>query len=104
MKVRVLEKINAVGNPVILGMAMLAGLGFILMMIALGGGVIQGSAGDSNSIGLLFAAGVALFILGLVGWFATARPDQHFDDINVPQYTGHHEEAHHDDTHADPAH
>jgi hypothetical protein len=95
----VLEKINAMGNPVILGLALVAGLGFILMMIALGIGVIQGSAANSNAIGLLFASGLALFILGLVGWFATARPDKHFDDINVPQYTGHHEEPHDDAAH-----
>ncbi len=96
MKIRVLEKINAMSNPVILGLALVAGLGFILMMIALGVGVIQGDAADGNAIGLLFAASLALFILGAVGWFTTARPDKHFDDINVPQYTGHHEE-HHDD-------
>lgn len=94
MKIRVLEKINALGNPVILGLALVAGLGFILMMIALGTGVIQGSTADNNAIGLFFAVGLALFILGAVGWFATARPDKHFDDINVPQYTGHHEEHH----------
>lgn len=100
MKVKVLSKLNATGNPTILGMAMVAGLGFILMMIALGAGVIQGDSADSSAIGLFFAAGLALFILGLIGWFATARPDKHFDDINVPQYTGHHEGDHHDDAHA----
>ena len=91
---KVLEKINAMGHPVVLGLALVAGLGFILMMAALSLGVIQGSAADSNAIGLLFAAGLSLFILGAVGWFATTRPDRHFDDINVPQYTGHQEEHH----------
>jgi hypothetical protein len=100
VKIRVLEKINAMGNPAILGLAVLAGLGFILMMIALGMGVIGGADADSSAVGLLFAVGLALFILGAVGWFATARPDRHFDDINVPQYTGHHEGDHHDDAHA----
>lgn len=94
MRIRVLEKLNAIGNPVIWGLAFVAGLGFILMMITLGVGVIQGSAADSNTVGLLFTAGLALFILGVVGWFATARPDRHFDDINVPQYTGHHDDTH----------
>jgi hypothetical protein len=96
VKIRVLEKINASGNPVILGLALIAGLGFILMMFALGIGVIQGSAADSNAIGLFFAVGLALFVIGAVGWFATARPDKHFDDINVPQYSGHHDEPHDD--------
>ena len=100
MRIRVLEKINAMGNPAILLLAVVAGIGFILMMIALGVGVIGGAEADSSAIGLLFVAGLGLFILGAVGWFATARPDRHFDDINVPQYTGHHEGEHHDDTHA----
>lgn len=98
MKIKVLEKINAIGNPVILGLALVAGLGFILMMIALGLGVIGGSNADSSAIGLLFATGLALLLFGAVGWFATARPDRHFDDINVPKYTGHHDE-HHDNAH-----
>jgi hypothetical protein len=97
VKIRVLEKINAMGNPVILGLALVAGVGFILMMTALAVGVIGGSTADTGAIGLLFAAGLALFLLGAVGWFTTARPDKHFDDINVPQYTGHHAEEHHDD-------
>jgi hypothetical protein len=95
VKIKVLSKIGGGANPVIFWMSLLAGLGFILMMIALGVGVIQTNA-DTRGIGLLFISGTALFILGLVGWFASARPDQHFDDINVPQYTGHHEE-HHDE-------
>jgi hypothetical protein len=97
---RLLEKINAAGNIVILELALVAGLGFIFMMVALGVGVIQGSAANSTAIGLLFIAGLALFLLGALGWFGIARPDKHFDDINVPQYTGHHEEEQHDDGHA----
>jgi len=94
VRIKVLSKINAVGQPVILALSLLAGLGFVLMMTALAVGVIQGSTADGNAIGLLFAAGLALFILGLGGWFGAARPDKHFDDINVPQYTGHHDDAH----------
>jgi hypothetical protein len=91
---RVARETEESRTSVILGLAFTAGLGFVLMAISLGVGVIQGNAADSGSIGLLFAAGVALFIIGLVGWFAVAQPQKHFDDINVPLYTGHHDESH----------
>lgn len=90
---KVTEKISKNGSMAVLGMAMLAGLGVILIIIALGIGVIQGNAADGNTIGLLFGAGVALFILGGMGWFGLVQPHKHFDDINVPMEA----EPHHDD-------
>jgi len=81
-------------RSLVIGLAMTAGLGLTLMMVALGTGVIQGEAADSRAIGLLFVTGLALLILGFAGWFGVVRPDKHFDDINVPQYTGHHDEHH----------
>lgn len=83
----------------IIGLSMVGGLGLTLMVIALGIGVVQGANADSVSIGLLFITGLALLILGIGGWFAVVRPDKHFDDINVPKYTGHHDA--HDDHHGE---
>jgi hypothetical protein len=92
---KVTEKISRNGSMTVLGLAMLAGLGVVLMMTALAIGVIQGSAADSSAVGLFFAGGLVLFILGAAGWFAVVQPQKHFDDINIPMDTGHHGEAHH---------
>lgn len=81
-------------KPIPFGLALTSGTGLVLMMIALAVGVVQGDAANGSVIGLTFASGLALLILGLVGWLAVVQPFKHFDDINVPQYTGHHEEAH----------
>ncbi|MCB9453436.1 MAG: hypothetical protein H6672_18550 [Anaerolineaceae bacterium] len=94
---RTSEKISTNHHPMVLVVSLVAGLGFILMTLSLGVGVIQGSAADANTIGLVFAGGLLLLILGSVSWFAIVQPHKHFDDINVPQYTGHHHEEHHDD-------
>lgn len=94
---RTSEKISTNHHPIVLVVSLVAGLGFILMATSLGVGVIQGSSADANAIGLLFAAGLLLLILGGAGWLAIVQPYKHFDDINEPQYTGHHHEEHHDD-------
>lgn len=60
------------------------------MVLALAVGVVQGSAADGNTIGLMFVGGVALFLLGAGGWYGLSQPTRHFDDINVPMDTGHH--------------
>jgi hypothetical protein len=86
----------------IFGLAMVAGLGLVLMMIALGIGVVQGIAADSNAIGLFFVGGLILLILGAGGWIAVVQPQKHFDDISQPMDTGHHAEAHHDEPPALP--
>jgi hypothetical protein len=72
---------------------MVAGLGVTLMIIALAVGVIQGSAADTNAVGLLFAGGLVLFILGAGSWFAIVQPQKHFDDINQPAEADHHGHA-----------
>jgi hypothetical protein len=78
-------------------LAFTAGLGLTVMAVSLALGAIQGSAANSGAIGLGFAAGLAAFILGFVGWIGIVQPHKHFDDINVPQDTGgHHESAHHE--------
>lgn len=68
-------------------LAFVTGLGLTLMVVGAALGV-TGSSGGSD-LGVLFAAGAALFICGLVAWFAGNRPDTRFDDINEPHYHGH---------------
>jgi len=85
-------------TPVTMGLAMVAGLGLTLMVVALGIGTIQGAEADANAIGLFFAAGLGLMVTGIVGWIAVVQPYKHFDDINVPMDSGHHG---HDEAHAD---
>ncbi len=87
---KVSEKISQNHSPAVLGMAMIAGLGVILMVLALAIGVVQGNTADSGAIGLLFVGGIAYFLVGAGGWYGLARPTQHFDDINVPMDDGHH--------------
>lgn len=77
--------------PVLL--AFTSGLGLTIMAVALAMGAVQAVSADSSVIGLTFAFGLALFVLGLAGWFGIVQPHKHFDDINVPQDTGHHSEA-----------
>ncbi len=93
---KVSEKISWNHSPAVLGMSMIAGLGVVLIVIALGIGVVQGAQADGNQIGLIVITGLGLFILGAGGWFGLTQPQKHFDDINVPLDDGHH--GH--DTHA----
>lgn len=65
----------------------LAGLGLTLMVLGAALGV-TGSA-DGSGLGLLFAAGAVMFACGVIAWFASKRPDAHFDDIDEPRYHGH---------------
>ena len=81
---KVSEKISWNHSPAVLGMSVIAGLGVILILTALSIGVIQGNAADSNSIGVAFLTGLALFLLGAIGWFGLTQPQRHFDDINQP--------------------
>jgi hypothetical protein len=94
---KVTEKISRNHGLTVLGLSLVAGLGVVLMMASLGIGVVQGSAADSNTIGMLFAVGLVLFILGAGGWFAVVQPQKHFDDISQPMDTGHQAEEHHDE-------
>jgi hypothetical protein len=85
-------------RPLSFGLALTAGAGLILMMLALSFGVVQGAQANSSVIGLTFVSGLLLLLVGFGGWLAVVQPHKHFDDINVPQYTGHHET--HGDEHA----
>lgn len=91
-------------HPMLFGLSLIAGIGLTAMMLVLGFGVIQGENADGGLLGLFFAAGLALFLFGAGGWVAVVQPHKHFDDINEPHYTGHHEEHHEADEHAPAAH
>ncbi len=86
---KVSEKISWNHSPAVLGMSMIAGLGVILIVLALGIGVIQTDTADNSGISLAFVSGIGLFIIGAVGWFGLTKPQQHFDDINQPLDDGH---------------
>jgi hypothetical protein len=88
--VKVSEKISTNHSPIVWLVSLVAGLGVTLMIIALGVGVIQGEGSESKSIGLLFAAGLVLFILGAGAWYGVVQPQKHFDDINIPAEDEHH--------------
>ena len=79
---------------------MIAGLGVTLIVLALGIGVVQGSAADSSTVGITFISGIGLFILGAVGWFGLTQPQRHFDDINQPLDDGSHGHTEAHDEHA----
>lgn len=81
----------------VLLLALTAGAGLVLMMLALAIGVVQGEAADATTVGLTFAGGLALLVFGIAGWLATVQPFKHFDDINEPHYTGHHDHAAHEE-------
>ena len=97
---------DPISKPVPFGLSLTAGAGLVLMILALAFGVVQGAAANSTAIGVAFAAGLGLLLIGFIGWLAVVRPFERFDDINVPQYTGHHDASHdasHTEPHADAA-
>ena len=54
---------DPMSRPLPFGLALTAGAGLILMMLALAFGVIQGDAANGTVIGLTFAGGLALLIV-----------------------------------------
>lgn len=97
---KVSQKISHNHSPAVLGMAMIAGFGLILLVTALALGVIGGAAADGNLIGLLFIVGLGMFFAGIAGWFGLTQPHRHFDDINVPAEDDHHGHDEDHDEHA----
>ncbi len=83
----------------LVGLSMLGGLGITIMVVAAAIGVVVTDV-DSGVVGLSVLVGAALLVASIGGWIIAERPHEHFDDINVPQYTGHH----HDEEHGDDAH
>lgn len=88
------ETPNPNTTPLSIALAVIGGTGLTLMSVALAVGVIQGANASNNGIGLLFFGGLVLLIGATGGWFGYTQPHKHFDDINVPEYTGHHHEEH----------
>ncbi|HYO88078.1 MAG TPA: hypothetical protein VER79_05485 [Candidatus Limnocylindrales bacterium] len=72
------------------GLSMSAGLGLILIIIALAASVV---AGESVAYGasLVITVGLVLMVIGIAGWLILVQPWRHFDDINValPDEHGH---------------
>lgn len=87
-------KTTKTDNPLTFGMALTGGIGLVLMMVALGMGVVQGEGSSTETVGLLFLGGLALLIIGVGAWIAVTRPFAHFDDITQPKDTGHGHESH----------
>lgn len=81
-------------NAITLGFAFLSGIGTLAMIAAAMIGVIQGTTANTDSLGLLLAIGVTLFLSGSLAWLSVRRPWESFDDINVPKYHGHHHNEH----------
>lgn len=93
------QNTNETPNPAILSLlAMIGGLGILLMVLAAGIGVVWENA-DSSLIALFVMAGAGLLIAAIGGWAIVVRPFQNFDDITVPNYHGHHHDEH--EEHAD---
>lgn len=76
-------------SPLNVLLSCVGGTGLILMSIALGIGVITGENTAMGTFNFLFFGGLFLLIGASIGWFGISQPHKHFDDINVPQYTGH---------------
>lgn len=92
---------NQSQSPLAIGLAFITGLGLIIMIVALGLGVVNGNDTNTNSLGVLFAAGLVMLIGGIGCWLGAVRPFQHFDDINKPAEDDHHATSEpHADEHA----
>jgi hypothetical protein len=79
-------------SPINVMLSIIGGIGLILMSFALGIGVISGANTPMNLFNWMFFGGLFLLIGASIGWFGVSQPHKHFDDINVPQYTGHHDD------------
>ncbi|MBE2184820.1 MAG: hypothetical protein IAE89_15430 [Anaerolineae bacterium] len=75
-------------QPLSFGLAMLAGIGLIMMLIVLFAGAFV-TEPQGNLLLFLFLGGLGFLILGVVGWVAVVQPHKHFDDINQPLDDGH---------------
>ena len=94
----------AVSQNVLYGLAMVGGLGMTLMIVAAGIGVVSPEIDNLAAlVGLFVTLGLGLLIASIGGWVIATRPFEHFDDITVPQYHGHHHEEHHEEAQEEAA-
>ena len=63
-------------------MAMVAGAGFILLMVVFFMGAVD--LATRNTLQILFLFGAFLLLAGFVSWLYRRQPFRHFDDINIP--------------------
>lgn len=79
------------GRLTLYGLAMVGGLGMILMMTAAMVGVVFGGDLDAESthtLGLLLVIGFMLLAAAIGFWLGWVRPFKRFDDINLPAEPG----------------
>ncbi len=89
-------------NALSVTFAFVAGAGVTLLILVGAIGVIQGEA-DGNLMGVLFAIGVALILVGGITWAGIVRPWEEFPSVtegfySTPATMG---QALHDDPHED---
>ena len=95
----------AVGEGLLIGLSMLGGAGIVAITVALGIGVILPDV-NGQLVGLVVTAGFGMLVMAIAGWALATQPFKNFDDINVPQYHGHHHDDHasHDSDDANQPH
>lgn len=95
---------KTVSQNVLYGLAMIGGIGMTLMIVAAGIGVVSPDIDNlAGLVGLGVTLGLGLLIASIGGWVIATRPFEHFDDITVPNYHGHHHEEAHEEHHEEAA-
>lgn len=88
------ENIN---EDLLIWLSVPGGIGITVMIVALAVGVVVPDI-SGGLIGGLVLLGLVMLIFSVGAWAIVTQPHRNFDDITVPQYTGHHD---HDDEHSD---
>lgn len=73
----------------LMGIAMIGGLGITMMVLAAGIGVVLPNA-DSTLAGMVTLVGAGLLFTSVAGWVIIVRPYENFDDITQALDDGHH--------------
>ena len=82
------------------GLSMSAGVGLILIIIALAISVVAGESAAYYVSGAI-VIGLVLMVIGIGGWLILVQPWRRFDDINQPLDDGHgHSAEPHGEDHA----
>ncbi len=75
------------------GLAVIGGLGIVLVVIALGLGAAGVFGADQGTVSMGVLLGLLLLATGIGGWVIAVQPFTKFDDINIPLDDGHHGHA-----------